>query len=151
MGNTPLKALWLKITARLLGLILLLTALFFIIEGGKLLSLGGSGYFLISGIFLLVSSIQLFRLRASGAVRYLLFALGTLVWAVMEVGIVFWPLISRMMFPAGLAIIAFVILPSLRQPAPTRGNANCKYRQLCSRLSDDSGFRGCVCRHVSTS
>ncbi len=50
MGNTHLKPLWLKIATRLFGLILLLTALFFIIEGGKLLSLGGSGYFFISGI-----------------------------------------------------------------------------------------------------
>ena len=120
MGNIRPKPLWLTIATRLFGLILLLTALFFIIEGGKLLSLGGSGYFLISGIVLLVSSIQLFRVRASGAVLYLMFALGTLVWAVMEVGIVFWPLISRLMFPAGLAIVALLLLPSLRQPQATR-------------------------------
>lgn len=114
MESAMLKPLWLKIATRLFALLVLFTALFFTVEGGKLVSLGGSWYFLLSGILLLISSLQLFRLRASGAILYMLFAVATLIWAFCDVGLQFWPLISRLMFPAGLAIIACVLLPSLR-------------------------------------
>lgn len=38
-----------------------LSGLFFAIEGGKLISLGGSWYFLIAGIVMLFSAVQYFR------------------------------------------------------------------------------------------
>ncbi|MDR0072017.1 hypothetical protein RFX60_33210, partial [Acinetobacter sp. 11520] len=40
-----------KIWCFILGLVLLATGVFYIVGGGKLVSLGGSWYFLISGLF----------------------------------------------------------------------------------------------------
>jgi len=109
------KPLWLRAGSLLLAVLLIATALFFIIGGVKLLSLGGSAYFLISGVLMLISGIQLLRLRSSGALLYLMTTVGTVIWALADAGLSFWPLISRLMFPGGLAILAFFLLPSLRR------------------------------------
>lgn len=58
---------WLGLWCFLLGLILLATGLYFVIGGGKLVSLGGSWYFAIAGIVTVLSAIQFFRRRASAA------------------------------------------------------------------------------------
>ena len=52
-----------KIWCFILGLALLLTGLFYLIGGGKLISLGGSWYFLIAGLLTTVSAIFIFRKR----------------------------------------------------------------------------------------
>lgn len=99
----------------LLGLVLLAVGLFFAIGGGKLLSLGGSAYFLIAGIVMLLSAIQFFRKKSSAVVLFLLVFVGTLVWALADVGIEFWPLVSRLMVPTGLALLALITWPALRK------------------------------------
>lgn len=57
-----------KIWCFILGLALLATGIFYIVGGGKLVSLGGSWYFLISGLFITISAISIFRKKrwASG-------------------------------------------------------------------------------------
>jgi hypothetical protein len=50
-----------KIWCFILGLALLLTGLFYLIGGGKLISLGGSWYFLIAGLLTTISAIFIFR------------------------------------------------------------------------------------------
>jgi len=50
----------LKIWCLILGLVLLLTGLFFTVGGAKLVTLGGSWYFVISGVFTLASAIFIF-------------------------------------------------------------------------------------------
>ncbi|PWC18002.1 membrane-bound PQQ-dependent dehydrogenase, glucose/quinate/shikimate family [Brenneria roseae subsp. roseae] len=114
-GDLIKRPLWLKVCSFFLGGILILAALFFVIAGGKLVSLGGDWYFLISGILMLISGYLLIRTRSSGALLYLLTTAGTVIWALWDAGLNFWPLISRLMFPGGLAIIAFFLLPSLRR------------------------------------
>ena len=71
--NNPRPSGWLGPWCLLVGVILLVTGLFFAIGGFKLVSLGGSWYFLIAGVITLLSAIQFFR-RKSSAVG--LFALG---------------------------------------------------------------------------
>ena len=99
----------------LLGLVLLAVGLFFAIGGGKLLSLGGSAYFLIAGIVMLLSAIQFFRKKSSAVVLFLLVFVGTLIWALADVGTEFWPLVSRLMVPTGLALLALITWPALRK------------------------------------
>ena len=65
----------------LLGLVLLLTGLFFAVGGAKLVSLGGSAYFLVAGIVTVLAAIQLFRRRAAAVPLYGLVLIGTLAWA----------------------------------------------------------------------
>lgn len=92
----------------LLGLVLLATGLFFAIGGGKLVALGGSWYFLIAGIVTVLSAVQFFRRKSSAVTLFLLMCIGTLIWALFDAGLAFWPLVSRLMVPAGLMILAFL-------------------------------------------
>lgn len=111
--SRPMKGL--GIWCVLLGLVLLAVGLFFAIGGGKLLSLGGSAYFLIAGIVMLLSAIQFFRKKSSAVVLFLLVFIGTLIWALADVGMAFWPLVSRLMVPTGLALLALITWPALRK------------------------------------
>ncbi|WP_312239803.1 glucose/quinate/shikimate family membrane-bound PQQ-dependent dehydrogenase [Pantoea sp.] len=99
----------------LLGLVLLAIGLFFVIGGGKLASLGGSWYFLIAGIVTVLSAIQFFRRKSSAVVLFILMFVGTLIWALAETGLDFWGLVSRLMVPAGMMLLAFLIWPALRK------------------------------------
>ncbi|WP_455814054.1 glucose/quinate/shikimate family membrane-bound PQQ-dependent dehydrogenase [Pseudomonas graminis] len=116
---------WLGLWCFLLGLILLATGLYFVIGGGKLVSLGGSWYFVIAGIFTVLSAIQFFRRRASAVVIFALVFIGSAIWAVLDAGIDFWPLVSRLMFLAGMLLLALITWPSLRKhegkPACAKG------------------------------
>jgi quinate dehydrogenase (quinone) len=105
----------LKIWCILLGLALLMTGAFFVIGGGKLLSLGGSWYFLLSGLLISLSAVQMFRCKTSGVWLYLLAFVATVIWALNEVGLAFWPLHSRLMWPAGLAVAVLFSLPAIRK------------------------------------
>ncbi|WNN47269.1 glucose/quinate/shikimate family membrane-bound PQQ-dependent dehydrogenase [Siccibacter colletis] len=99
----------------LFGLVLAAIGLFFAIGGGKLVSLGGSWYFVIAGIVMLLSAIQFFRRRASAVVLFLAVFIGTLIWSLFDAGLDFWPLVSRLMVPTGLMILAFLTWPALRK------------------------------------
>ena len=87
------KPLWLRVCSFLLGIILVLTALAFIYGGVKLVTLGGSWYFLISGVLMLISGYLFLRSRSAGAVLYIVTMIGTIVWALADAGLNFWPLI----------------------------------------------------------
>lgn len=99
----------------LLGLLILATGLFFAIKGYQLVALGGSTYFLIAGLVLLAAGVQLARQKTSGALLYALFFIGTVVWALADAGLNFWALISRLMVPAGLAVLVALSVPLLRR------------------------------------
>jgi len=106
---------WLGLWCFVLGLILLATGLFFVIGGGKLVSLGGSWYFVIAGIFTIFSAIQFFRRKSSAVLIFALVFIGSAIWAVLDVGIDFWPLVSRLMTLAGFLLLAMITLPALRK------------------------------------
>jgi len=104
--NNPRPSGWLGPWCLLVGVILLVTGLFFAIGGFKLVSLGGSWYFLIAGVITLLSAIQFFRRKSSAVGLFALVFLGTLIWAFFDAGLDFWPLVSRLMVPAGLMVLA---------------------------------------------
>lgn len=113
--NAPsgIMRLWLYIlAAALLG-----AGLFFVIGGIKLITLGGSWYFTIAGIALVLSAIQIFRAKSSGAALFALTFLGTVVWAVWEVGFEFWPLISRLFAMSIGLLMVMLTWPALRRLA----------------------------------
>jgi quinate dehydrogenase (quinone) len=108
--SAPLKA-----GCVLLGLVLLATGLFFFVGGAKLAVLHGSPYFLIAGAVIVIAAIQFMRLKSSAVTVYGAAFAGTLVWALADVGFDFWPLVSRLMLPAGLMVLALLAWPSLRK------------------------------------
>ncbi len=59
-----------KIWCFILGLALLATGIFYIVGGGKLVSLGGSWYFLISGLFITISAISNFPKKSAGRLDF---------------------------------------------------------------------------------
>ncbi|WHU04968.1 glucose/quinate/shikimate family membrane-bound PQQ-dependent dehydrogenase [Sphingomonas sp. NIBR02145] len=99
----------------LLGLVLLAAGLFFAIGGARLVSLGGSFYFLLAGIALVASGVLIARRRSAGALVFgATFAL-TILWALWEVGLSFWPLISRLLAMGVGATVVALSYPLLRR------------------------------------
>lgn len=105
----------LSIWSVIFGLAVLAVGLFFAIGGGKLVSLGGSTYFLIAGVVMLLAGIQFIRRKSSAVVLFALVFIGTLIWALLDAGWHFWPLVSRLMVPAGLMLFALLTWPALRK------------------------------------
>lgn len=95
------------IVAALVGLF----GLFFTIGGAYLLTLGGSLYFVISGILLLVSAVLLFKRKTSGIWVYIATMVYTLIWSLIDAGFHFWPLFSRLFSFGILSVLVGLIYP----------------------------------------
>ncbi|RQW63198.1 glucose/quinate/shikimate family membrane-bound PQQ-dependent dehydrogenase [Vibrio viridaestus] len=97
------------------SILLLFTGGYFVIGGVELISLGGSWYFLLSGIIFLLSAITLFRKKSISISLLILAFIYSVVWALYDAGFEFWPLESRLMVPAGLMLFGFLSWPVLRR------------------------------------
>lgn len=101
-----LKAIGYRVT----GALLLLVGLVLAIGGGRLVSLGGSPYYLLTGIGCAIAGVQLLRKRVSGAWIYLAIFAATVVWALAEVGLQFWQLLPRIAGPLVFAVLCSALL-----------------------------------------
>ena len=79
-----------------------LTALVFLLIGAALgaggvwlVVLGGSWYYILAGLAFLITSYFLFRKRASALLVYAILVIGTLGWAIWEIGFDWWQLAPR--------------------------------------------------------
>lgn len=72
-----------------------LTALYLLIGGAWLLSLGGSAYYVVTGVVLLGVTWLLYRRSPSALVLYALVLVGTAIWSLWESGPDFWALAPR--------------------------------------------------------
>ncbi|MBJ8417858.1 glucose/quinate/shikimate family membrane-bound PQQ-dependent dehydrogenase [Acinetobacter courvalinii] len=115
MSESSSSHTMLKIWCFILGLVLLLTGLFFTVGGVKLATLGGSWYFVISGVLTLIAALFIFKKKALGVWLFTLVFAGTIVWSLFDAGLEFWPLFSRLMFPAGLFAALMFTLPAIRR------------------------------------
>lgn len=102
-------------SAPVLGTVMAIIGLVLAIGGGWLIALGGSFYYLLAGIGLIVSGVMIFQKRMEGALLYLLVFLATLVWAGWEVGTNGWALVPRLVGPAILLILTLAVSPTLRR------------------------------------
>ena len=99
----------------LLGVVITLAGLFFAIGGIRLVTLGGSWYFLIAGVALLASGGLILTRRPAGAVLFGVTFLATIAWALWEVGLTFWPLVSRLLAMGVGATVVALSYPLLRR------------------------------------
>ena len=100
------------------------TGLFFTIWGGKLLSLGGSAWYLLAGLaYLLIAVGYLVRSRYVLPFAILTFLL-TLCWALYEVQLSYWGLIPRLVVPALMLMLALWLAATLPIPPACRRYAN---------------------------
>ncbi|ANH03496.1 glucose/quinate/shikimate family membrane-bound PQQ-dependent dehydrogenase [Shinella sp. HZN7] len=100
----------LTLTAALIAIIgLVLTG-----GGGWLLSLGGSPYYLVTGLAFLVTAVLLLRRSGAALWLYALVILGSLGWAIWEVGFDWWQLGPR----GGVIVLIglWLMLPAIRRP-----------------------------------
>ena len=113
-SSRPIKN---SILVKLLALIFILFGLPLLIGGGYLMSLGGSLYYLIAGLALIASGIQLFRNKMSGAWLFAVFFVLTLIWTIWESGSRFWGWVPRVAVFAALALLLSLLLPKIEHGA----------------------------------
>src|SRR6185437_10565676 len=102
-------------SAPVLGTIMVIVGIVLAVGGGRLISLGGSFYYLPVGIGLIISGVLLWLRRFEGALLYLLIFLATLIWAGWEVGSNGWALVPRLVGPAVLLVFTLAVSPMLRR------------------------------------
>lgn len=97
------------------AIILALMGLALVAGGGWLLWLGGSSYYLICGIALGATAWLLALRRAAALWLYAALLLGTMIWAVREVGFDFWALAPRgdVLVPIGVWLLLPVVAARL--------------------------------------
>lgn len=101
----------------LLGILVALFGLVLAIGGVRLVTLGGSWYFVLMGIASLVAGVLIFRRRPLGALIYAAAFVATVIWALADAGLTFWPQVSRLVLPAILAMLVAFAWPALRRNA----------------------------------
>ncbi|WP_038712727.1 glucose/quinate/shikimate family membrane-bound PQQ-dependent dehydrogenase [Burkholderia sp. lig30] len=72
-----------------------LTALYLLIGGAWLLAIGGSAYYVVTGVVLAAVAWLMYRRSSASLVLYALVLVGTGIWAVWESGFDFWALAPR--------------------------------------------------------
>jgi quinate dehydrogenase (quinone) len=107
-GVAPLWAL------RAVAALCLLVGAVFVGGGAYLCVVGGSWYFAISGILMLVAGLQLWQRKSAGGWVYGGVLLGSAVWAVWESGLNFWPLFSRLFVLGCIGVLVALVVPCRR-------------------------------------
>jgi len=109
--------------AIVLGVLLIVIGIVLAAGGAWLLALGGSAYYLPTGLALIVSGCLLAYRRAEGAWLYVVVFAATLLWSWWEVGgedaaTMAWALVPRLVGPLVLLIAVLALTPKL---GPRRG------------------------------
>ncbi|WP_110686103.1 membrane-bound PQQ-dependent dehydrogenase, glucose/quinate/shikimate family [Salinicola aestuarinus] len=100
--------------AKVVGIIVALVGLALGAGGLYLATLGGSWYYLVAGVLMLVSGLLMVGGRVAGAWLYGLVFLGTFLWAAWESGLNYWRWIPRLDVALILAILVALALPGLK-------------------------------------
>lgn len=99
----------------LIGIVVMLFGLVLLVGGVRLAQLGGSWYFLLMGAASLLAGGVLALRRPLGALLYGVAFVATVAWALADAGLEFWPLVSRLVMPAVLAMLVALTWPVLRR------------------------------------
>ncbi|SJN12736.1 Quinate/shikimate dehydrogenase [Pyrroloquinoline-quinone] [Halomonas citrativorans] len=111
----PVKALLIVV-----GLIFAVAGLGLAIGGAMLISRGGSWYYLLMGVALLATGVQVVRGSPSGTAIYTLAFIVTLVWAFWEVGLNFWALHARIFTFLCIFFVLMLLHPLILKRAGSR-------------------------------
>lgn len=97
-----------------LALVMILFGLPIAAGGVWLASLGGSWYYVLAGLGLLLSAWFLLRHSMVGVWIYLLTFFGTLAWALWERGLDGWAQVPRLVAPTVILVLVLLAVPALR-------------------------------------
>jgi len=95
------------------GIVLVSTGLILLVRGATLVMLGGSWYYAITGLLLLLSGVLLGLRRVAALWIYAGVFVGTILWALWETGWSFWPLVPRLAPVLVLAFVFALLLPDV--------------------------------------
>ena len=98
---------------RIFAVVLALLGAVLVTGGVRLITLGGSFYYAIAGVTLIVSGVLLWRGNRWGARLYALLTFGTILWAIAEVGFDGWALAPRVLPFLVLGLV--LLLPRVRR------------------------------------
>ena len=115
MTNTQTSASVSRWPLWVVGLGVLVFALLYIGLGGYLAAVGGSWYFVLAGVGMLVASVLLFKQRLAGAWLFAAVMVASVIWAIADAGLVFWPQISRLFALGILSTLVALAYPTLRK------------------------------------
>ncbi|BBP79140.1 glucose dehydrogenase [Pseudomonas sp. Ost2] len=110
-----------RLLPSLLGIVLLLMGLALLAGGIKLSLLGGSLYYLLAGIGLVLTGGLLLAARRAALGLYALVLFASTLWALWEVGLDWWQLVPRLALLFALGIV--MLLPWFRRPLLHSGAA----------------------------
>lgn len=101
------------IAVLLLSLIIAAGGIFLTVFGARLVSLGGSFYFVLTGLALVATAGLLARRNALGLWLYVATFAATVIWSLFDAGLNFWPLVSRLAAPGVILMLVFLAAPTL--------------------------------------
>ncbi|MEG2803690.1 membrane-bound PQQ-dependent dehydrogenase, glucose/quinate/shikimate family [Stenotrophomonas sp.] len=104
----------------LLSLVLVLLGLVLGGLGAWLAVLGGSWYYVLAGVGLLVSGVLLWGNRRAGALCFGAVFVGTLLWTWWESGSDYWRWVPRLGLIVGIGFVLALLLPTLDRPFTRR-------------------------------
>src|SRR3954469_25142157 len=102
------------------GIIVGLLGLAMLAGGAWLIALGGSWYYAIAGLALLISGILLARLRPAGAWLFAAVFVGTLAWTAWERGANYWAYVPRVALLLALALLLAALCASASEARARR-------------------------------
>jgi quinate dehydrogenase (quinone) len=108
-GTLARNKLLIWLVVALLGI----SGVFLTTGGAYLVFLGGSIYYVIAGIALIMASIFYARSRPAGLYIYFGLFLATIFWSLFEVGLNFWPLVPRLFAATALLFLCLLAVPKL--------------------------------------
>jgi len=129
----------------------LVFGLLFAAGGGYLVTLGGSWYFLLAGLGMIASSFLLFKQRVAGAWLFAAVMVLTVIWALVDAGLVFWPLVSRLFALAVLSLLVALVYPTLRKVNGLPGGQGGYLLGGLLAIAMAAGFWGMFQPHASVS
>ena len=98
-------------------ILLLLTGLGMAVPGLYLAWLGGSLYYAVAGVLILISAVMVLRANPAGTTLFWLVFLGSIGWSLWEVGLDGWALMPRLVFLAVAALWLLMLGQGARQVA----------------------------------
>jgi len=103
-----------------LSLVLMLLGLVLGGLGAWLATLGGSWYYVLAGVGLLVAGVLLWGNRRAGALWFGAVFVGTLLWTGWESGSDYWRWVPRLGLIVGIGLVLSLLLPTLDRPFSRR-------------------------------
>jgi len=112
-----------QLFAKILGVLILTLGIPQVLGGVYLLNLGGSFFYAINGVGLVIAGLYILRGKSLGALVYALVFLLTVVWSFVEADGSAWALVPRLLGSSIFMVAVLLLAPTLDKPLFSRSVA----------------------------